>query len=120
MEVTLPKYGTLNRKAKLRNFNWSEDSKNISVDLSISYHDDEGKHLDKIPNDSFSLHATGGKFRDAEGNRIEIQVDENGVSIIPEGAISDFEFFKSINGLANQIIGIIEQQIQEAITENRI
>lgn len=120
MKITLPKYGTLNRIGELRNFNWSEDAKNIRVDLSISYHDDEGNHLDKIPNDSFSLHATGGKFRDAEGNRIEIKLDKKGVSIIPEGAISDFEYFKSINGLGNQIIAIIEQQLQEAINENKI
>ena len=120
MNITLPNDGIFQRKAVFKRLLWEEDSQFISADLEISYYDNEENPLPQIPKKQYSLSATGGNFRDEKGQSIVLEVDEKGLSIIPENGVSEFDYFKSINNLAIQIQGIIQAQIEEKIKENKI
>ncbi len=120
MIIPLPDDEGLKRQGRFKRLDWNEDAKYIRSDIEITYHNQEGKRLHQFPPIDFHLNADAGSYRDTEGNKITLEVDEKGISIIPEGAVNEFEYFKSLNGLEGQIISIIEAQMNELITQNLI
>lgn len=86
-------------------------AKFIRIDVEVNCFDEEDKHIDLIPTTEIVLVASQSNYRDVEGKKIVLEKDENGLSIIPQNAISEFDYFLNINDLGNQIKEIIKQQI---------
>lgn len=112
MNIELSTIAGLKRKIRFKRLDWNEDAKHIRADLEITYHDQEGNLIPDFPPLSYQLNASGGSYRNVEGNKITLDVDEKGISIIPKDAISDFDYFKSINDLGNQIMSVIQTQLE--------
>lgn len=120
MNIQLPDDEGLKRKGRFTRLDWNEDAQYIRADIEITYHNQDGKRLSQFPPMDFHLNADAGSYRDVDGNKIVLEVDENGISIIPGGAINEFEYFKSLNGLEGKIIAIIKAQMNELITQNLV
>jgi hypothetical protein len=100
-----------NQKASLKSVVIDFKAKFIRIDAEVDCFDAEDEHIDLIPTTEIVLVASQSNYRDAQGKKITLEKDENGLSIIPENAISEFDYFLNINQLGTQIQEIIKQQI---------
>ncbi len=110
----------LQEKAFMKKLVWDEDAKFIKVDFSIRSFSDDGNEINKaiVPHRHYFLMASESKYRMPNGEKAILDIDEKtGNTIIPDGAVSEFEFFKKMNDMGNLVTTVINTQMAIKVQE---